>query len=130
MRMVLASLLIEYDWIFGQIECAGAQSVLDVDEYVSQIVACDDDILSLVRALTARVLAHIDLGCLRRCAIKLHRATNSGYRGRIYRRSRLCRSCRLSRSVAGLFGILFLATSCQRQQATQSQNADCHCSPT
>src|SRR5437868_7584472 len=82
-RMILASLLIEHNGIFGQIESAIAEAVFHVYEDVGEIAAADHNTFSLVSALAARVLAHIDLCRFGSGAIELHSAVNRGHGGGI-----------------------------------------------
>src|SRR5712692_1121898 len=76
--MILAAALVEYDWVFGNVEGPASESVFHVDEHVGEITAGHDHILGFVRALAAWVLAHVNLRGLGSRAIKLHGAADRG----------------------------------------------------
>ena len=129
-RMILAATLIEHHGIFGNVEGPAAQTIFHIDENISQIAARHDDVLGFVRALAARILAHVDLRSLGSRAIKLYRAVNRRRSCRINRRGGLRWSRRLRGSIARLLRILFLVASRRQQQAAQGQRASGHHCPT
>jgi len=113
-RMVLASLLIEDDSIFGNIEGAIAQTVFHIHEDVREIAVVDYDGLSLIGPFASRVLAHINfrgLGCR---TIELYCPIHGRDCCGIDGSSRGRRLSGLLRAVAGLFRVLFLTARPKR----------------
>src|SRR5712664_812200 len=84
--VIAAAALIELNSLLGYVEGAATQALLDVDEDVCEMAVRDDDILGHVRALARGILAHVDLGGLRRGAIEFHNTDDDGSRGWVNRR--------------------------------------------
>src|SRR6267142_2788692 len=109
--VIPAAALIEFNGFLGDIEGTAAEAFFDVDEDVCEMAVRDDDILGHVRAFAGGVLAHVNLGGLRRGAVELHNADDDGSRGWVNRRGGGCRG-RSRRRL--LFRGFFLAASCEQ----------------
>src|SRR6266849_9787745 len=84
--VIAAAALIELNGFLGNVKRAAAEALFDVDEDVREMAVCDDDILGHVRALAGGILAHVNLGGLRRGAIEFHNTDDDGSRCWVNRR--------------------------------------------
>src|SRR4029077_14033335 len=121
-RMVLAAALVEDNSVFRNVEGAATQYILYIYEHAGEIAAAGYDGLRFVGAFAGGVLAHVDLGLFRGCAVELHCAVHGCDCRRIDGSGRWSGRRRLRHGVGWLF--FFLATGyCEQQQSAQSQGA-------